>query len=390
MKRALAFCLAFVPMSLFSVAPAWAAGQPAPGQIVSGASGRCMDADGPGGKGHNGSVVQLWDCNTNVWQKWTYTGDGHIKSRYDNRCLDADGGGTRDQNGAVIQMWDCNGNAWQKWTVGSDGKIRSQYNSRCLDSDRNGMHTQQGALLQLWDCNANSWQSWPNGLARLDAGQSLGSGEALVDGGYMVVMQGDGNLVEYGPSGPLWATYTGSGSSRLANQTDGNLVVLPDSGGVAWASGTGGGSGTLVLQDDGNVALYGSGGPTWTTYTAGGTSKMAVTGAVAIAKRQLGKPYSYGATGPNSFDCSGLTQAAYASAGVAIPRTSQDQYTHSTRVSLAALQPGDLVFYYGSSPSHVAMYVGNGQIIEALKTGTNVRYDSINYPGTPMGYGRVS
>ncbi|WP_433220964.1 NlpC/P60 family protein [Dactylosporangium sp. CS-047395] len=228
------------------------------------------------------------------------------------------------------------------------------------------------------------------GTDRLTAGESLGPDQYIVstNGAYRLVMQGDGNLVLYGPAGPVWATYTSAGASVLANQTDGNLVVYPNAGGVSWASGSGGGGGTLVVQDDGNLVLYGSGGPTWTTYTGGGTSKLAVAAAIAFAKRQLGKPYVYGATGPNSYDCSGLTQAAYANAGVGIPRTSYDQWAHSAHVSQAALQPGDLVFY--NAAGHVAIYVGNGQIIEALQTGTLVRYDSITYPGTPYGYGRVA
>ena len=226
---------------------------------------------------------------------------------------------------------------------------------------------------------------------RLAVGESLSRDQFIVsqNGSYRLVMQGDGNLVEYGPSGALWATYTNPGSSRLVNQGDGNLVVYPDSGGVAWASNTSGGGATLIVQNDGNVVLYGSGGPTWSTYTAGGVSKMAASGAVAFVKRQLGKPYVYGATGPGSYDCSGLTGAAYANVGINIPRTSQDQYSRSTRISRDALQPGDLVFYY-SGITHVAMYVGNNQIIEALKTGTVVRYDSITYPGNPVGYGRVA
>ncbi|GHJ42947.1 hypothetical protein Cs7R123_02890 [Catellatospora sp. TT07R-123] len=227
------------------------------------------------------------------------------------------------------------------------------------------------------------------GSDRLGPGEFLDPDQYLVsgNGAYRLVMQGDGNLVAYGPGGPLWATYT-AGRARFVNQTDGNLVVYPNAGGVSWASGTGGGGGTLVVQDDGNVVLYGPGGPTWSTYTAGGVSKLAATAAIAFAKRQLGKPYGYGATGPNSYDCSGLTQAAYAYAGVGIPRTSQDQWARSAHVSQAALQPGDLVFY--NSAGHVALYVGNGQVIEALKTGTLVRYDSITYPGTPIGYGRVA
>jgi cell wall-associated NlpC family hydrolase len=93
--------------------------------------------------------------------------------------------------------------------------------------------------------------------------------------------------------------------------------------------------------------------------------------AVAFAYAQLGKAYGWGATGPDAYDCSGLTQAAWAAAGVALPRTSYSQVGSGTRVSRAELAPGDLVFYYDGI-SHVAIYVGGGQIIHAPRTGVPI------------------
>lgn len=90
--------------------------------------------------------------------------------------------------------------------------------------------------------------------------------------------------------------------------------------------------------------------------------------AVAAAKTRLGKPYRYGSAGPNSFDCSGLTSWAWAQVGVRIPRTSRAQFSSLPRVSLDALQPGDLVY----SPGHIGMYIGNGQMIHSPQTGRNV------------------
>lgn len=98
---------------------------------------------------------------------------------------------------------------------------------------------------------------------------------------------------------------------------------------------------------------------------------------VAFAKAQLGKPYGYGSTGPSSYDCSGLTSAAYKSAGRSIPRTSQAQYGSGTSISKGSLQPGDLVFYY-SGISHVGIYVGGGQIIHASRAGEPVKYAGLN------------
>ncbi|RKN46851.1 C40 family peptidase [Streptomyces hoynatensis] len=99
--------------------------------------------------------------------------------------------------------------------------------------------------------------------------------------------------------------------------------------------------------------------------------------AVAFAEAQLGKPYVWGATGPSSYDCSGLTQAAWRAAGVEIPRVTWDQVNIGTRVSRDQLQPGDLVFFY-SDISHVGMYVGDGTIIHAPKPGDVITYESVD------------
>ncbi|HEX9529517.1 MAG TPA: NlpC/P60 family protein, partial [Acidimicrobiales bacterium] len=112
-------------------------------------------------------------------------------------------------------------------------------------------------------------------------------------------------------------------------------------------------------------------------------------GAVEEAKRQLGKPYAYGGAGPDSYDCSGLTMWAWGHAGVSLPHSAADQYSVTTHIPVSALQPGDLVFY-GSPPHHVGIYVGSGQMIDALHSGTNVEYDSIYMEGDLIGGGRVN
>ncbi|MGX1269473.1 NlpC/P60 family protein [Streptomyces phaeoluteigriseus] len=100
--------------------------------------------------------------------------------------------------------------------------------------------------------------------------------------------------------------------------------------------------------------------------------------AFQAAQSKIGSPYVYGATGPSSFDCSGLTSWAYAQAGVSIPRTSQAQANAGTRIySQSDLKVGDLVIFYGDL-HHVGFYAGNGQVLHAPRTGTVVRYESIN------------
>ncbi|KOU64067.1 glycoside hydrolase [Streptomyces sp. MMG1533] len=110
--------------------------------------------------------------------------------------------------------------------------------------------------------------------------------------------------------------------------------------------------------------------------------------ALAFARAQIGKPYVWGATGPESYDCSGLTQAAWKAAGVDIPRVTYDQVNAGTTVSLSAAQPGDLVFFYDDI-SHVGIYIGNGMMIHAPKPGAYVREESIFYDGESSIYSVV-
>jgi cell wall-associated NlpC family hydrolase len=93
---------------------------------------------------------------------------------------------------------------------------------------------------------------------------------------------------------------------------------------------------------------------------------------VSAALAQVGDPYSWGAAGPNAFDCSGLTMFAYRAAGVGLPHSSRMQSTTGRAVSRSALQPGDLLFFY-SPVSHVAMYIGNGQMVHASTYGQPVK-----------------
>ncbi len=94
--------------------------------------------------------------------------------------------------------------------------------------------------------------------------------------------------------------------------------------------------------------------------------------AVQYALAQVGKAYVYGAAGPSSFDCSGLTMMAWAQAGVSLPHSSSAQMSSGTPVSQSQLAPGDLVFYY-SPVSHVGIYIGNGKIVDASNPRTGVR-----------------
>jgi peptidoglycan DL-endopeptidase CwlO len=108
---------------------------------------------------------------------------------------------------------------------------------------------------------------------------------------------------------------------------------------------------------------------------------QAVAAAISFAEQQLGKPYLWGGTGPDAFDCSGLVMMAYRTAGINIARTSQAQWASETRIPASQVQPGDLVFFAGAdgtptSPGHVGLVIGNGKMIEAYATGFPIRVSS--------------
>ncbi|WP_309029855.1 C40 family peptidase [Streptomyces alfalfae] len=130
-------------------------------------------------------------------------------------------------------------------------------------------------------------------------------------------------------------------------------------------SGSGSGSGT------------GSGPGSGSGNTEGGYATKAAK-VIDFAEAQIGKPYVWGATGPDSYDCSGLTQDAWKAAGISLPRTTWDQVKVGTTVRTADAKPGDLVFFYDDI-SHVGIYIGDGKMIHAPKPGANVRVESIYY-----------
>lgn len=126
--------------------------------------------------------------------------------------------------------------------------------------------------------------------------------------------------------------------------------------------------------------------------TSSGSTAAAQT-AIAWAKDRIGLPYVWGGTGPTGFDCSGLTQGAWKAAGVNLSRTSRDQYRQVKKIAYSEMREGDLVFW-GSNPNdansvyHVAMYIGNGQIIEAPSPGNPVRISPMRYSNSMAYAGR--
>jgi peptidoglycan DL-endopeptidase CwlO len=147
---------------------------------------------------------------------------------------------------------------------------------------------------------------------------------------------------------------------------------------LGWASiyAKGGYSVTPVTVDDAPTCLPG----------VGVASSDAAATAITYAEAQLGKPYQWGGTGPDSFDCSGLVMMAYRAAGIFIPRTSQEQWLWGPRVPASQVQPGDLVFFAGAdgtvkAPGHVGLVIGGGLMIESPSQGFDIRITSYRDSG---------
>jgi cell wall-associated NlpC family hydrolase len=110
--------------------------------------------------------------------------------------------------------------------------------------------------------------------------------------------------------------------------------------------------------------------------------------AVNFAKAQVGKGYRYATAGPSTFDCSGLTSAAWGAAGVGLTRYSGAQYQQTVRIGPGDLQPGDLIFYGPGGSNHVEIYIGGGMVVSASNPATGVKVAGVRY-GSASGYGRV-
>ncbi len=193
------------------------------------------------------------------------------------------------------------------------------------------------------------------------------------------------------------AASTGDFASVLS-QVNSEITSIQDGGSLSPASNASAGPSSGTGLSGSSPGALSSGSLGLLTSLVGGTGAGASTAAssqgqlsgsavVADAAKYLGVPYQWGGTSPSTgFDCSGLVQTVFADLGVSLPRTSQEQATSGVAVpSLAQAQPGDLVFFAGSdgtatSPGHVGIYIGNGQMIDAPQTGSTVQVQAVGQP----------
>jgi peptidoglycan DL-endopeptidase CwlO len=167
---------------------------------------------------------------------------------------------------------------------------------------------------------------------------------------------------------------------------------------LGWAStyASGGFTVSAVSPNSGAAAGSGAGSSCTGTGTLDAlvTSNAAVATAIQFAQQQLGKPYLWGGTGPDAFDCSGLVMMAYRAAGINIARTSQRQWASEPKVPLAQVAAGDLVFFAGAdgtptAPGHVGLVIGKGKMIEAYATGFPVRISTFGTANSSPGLAKI-
>jgi cell wall-associated NlpC family hydrolase len=163
------------------------------------------------------------------------------------------------------------------------------------------------------------------------------------------------------------------------NHSDGYITDVLD-----WAARYATGGTQVLTGEDSPACQQADLGP----LPAGTAGKV-----IAYAEAQLGKPYQWGATGPDAFDCSGLTMMAYRAAGITIPRISQEQWAYGPQIPASQARPGDLVFFAGSdgtmtAPGHVGIVTGHDTMIDAPKTGQVIREESFSGSTDLVGFTR--
>jgi cell wall-associated NlpC family hydrolase len=244
-------------------------------------------------------------------------------------------------------------------------------------------HRRNATAGLLFAVAATIWSIAPAAPARALApstlwrGSTLGVNQVLqsADGRFRAVMQGDGNLVVYGPHGPTWASNTlGSGTAnRLVMQSDGNLVMYASTGGVPFATATfGTAADALVMQNDGNLVLYGGGAAFWASE---GREERAI-------------EWFYGRLGSTAYEgrCELAVENAFGTSGRYPTARSNWNARNPKMTPHSSARRGHLVFWNTSSAGHVAISLGNGRVVTSSAPGRRIGIADINYFQNPLGW----
>ena len=289
------------------------------------------------------------------------------------------------------------------WTIlAGIGKVESDDGRTTLPgvtSGQNGFGAAGPMQIGIEGASGNTWGGAPkhpasqvvNGVATDENGDGIASvyevSDAIAGAAKYLIAHG----VQQNPAAAIfaynhanwyvqevltWASTYAAGGFTVANVTQGNGTAVAGAGALTSAGGS-----TQACTETSQLASF--------------TAPNAIVGqAVNYAEQQLGKPYLFGGTGPDAFDCSGLVMMAYRSAGVTIPRTSQAQFAGLPPVPANKVVPGDLVFFAGSdgtakAPGHVGLVIGKNTMIEAYATGTPIRVATFGTAQSPTGDGTV-
>ncbi|MFP5023527.1 NlpC/P60 family protein [Pseudonocardia phyllosphaerae] len=220
------------------------------------------------------------------------------------------------------------------------------------------------------------------GSDRLNPGETLVAGERLVspDGQYVLVMQGDGNLVEYAPGNrAIWASGTNRANSVATMQGDGNLVVIAPGNSAVWATGTNGNNGAdLELQNDGNAVVYAQGHVAkWSSRSGGTATNPRAEAAISWFQQRMGSTVYEGL-------CEKAVENAYGVSGK-YPTARANWNSRDRRTPYSAAPRGALVFYNTSSAGHVAISLGDGRVI-STSAGGRIGIVPIGYFQNPLGW----
>lgn len=220
-----------------------------------------------------------------------------------------------------------------------------------------------------------------DGAPQLFANERLVAGQRLVsaDGQRVLVMQGDGNLVEYAPGNrPVWASGTNAANSVLVMQGDGNAVVVAPGNRPVWATGTSGNPGAdLELQNDGNVVLYAPGHVArWASGSGGGASAKAESAISWFNQRTGSTAYEH--------QCERAVENAFGTSG-RYPNAISNWNARAKHYPYSAAPRGALVFYNTSGNGHVAVSLGDGRVI-STSAGGRIGIVPISYFQNPLGW----
>ncbi|HEX4832685.1 MAG TPA: NlpC/P60 family protein [Trebonia sp.] len=276
------------------------------------------------------------------------------------------------------------------WTIlagiGTEESENGQSTLPGVHSGANAFGAAGPMQIGIYGASTNTW-----GGAPVHAASQVVSGVATDE-------DGDGQASVYEPADAIAGAAKYLNAHGFASDPSGAIFAYNHAGWYVsavenfaseYASG-----GYVVSQVDPDPAQS-AGGCTGTVLDALTAPNIAVATAVKFAEAQIGKPYLFGGTGPDAFDCSGLVMMAYRQAGIDIPRTSSAQWAWGPKVDASAASPGDLVFFAGSdgttaAPGHVALVIGKNTMIEAYATGFPLRVSKFgNVAGAAPGDGQV-